>query len=235
MTKPGNSSDELHFRLFGTRRILELCGDSEQIEHHIDELERAVNTNPGLAIDAAKALIETACKTILVERQQPIQSNWDVPDLVRSCLKILALIPAKRTDSKDTHKGLKKTINGIQTAVQGLCEIRNNEGSVSHGRDAYTQMTEEIQGRFAAQSADAIACFLFSVHREYPGIPEPPRNYGDFSDYDEYLDSVQGEFVYLGDAAYQPSEILFYVDNAAYMDGYYEFQSQQEQNGDGVE
>ena len=136
---------------------------------------------------------------------------------------------------KTPTKGFEKTTNGLQTAVQGLCEIRNNEGSVSHGRDAYTQMMEEIQGRFAAQAADAISWFLFSAHREYPDVPEPPKNYGDFRDYDEYLDNVQEEPVLLGDAAYQPSEVLFYVDRAAYMSGYYEFQSQQEQNNNGPE
>lgn len=201
--------------VYGAREILRLCGASTQLEHHVEELERSVEENTGLAFDAAKALLETVCKTILIDRAVPVQGGWDLQELFRNTLKVLHLIPEDRTDAKNTHEGLRKTMNGLQTAIHGLSELRNREGSISHGKDAYALMMEHVQARFAVQAADALAYFIYGAHQAYPTVPTPPLKYEDNKKFNDFIDSTYDE-VQIGDGIYQASEVLYYTDRSAY-------------------
>ena len=56
------------FKMYGTREVLGLAGNASHMEQQIRAIERAVAEAPNLAFDLVRTLIETVCKTILIDR-----------------------------------------------------------------------------------------------------------------------------------------------------------------------
>jgi len=211
---PESSGDR--FLMDGARELLSLAPNAVHIENQIRLLERAVEEDPGLAFDTAKSLVESICKTILKDRGQVLEGQEDLPQLVKRTLRCLAVVPDGYDNAADATDSLGKATKGLATVIQGLCELRRQEGTVSHGRDAYERTLESIQAHLAARAADAIVCFLFKCHRSYAtGTPFARLQYTDSPDFNEYVDEAN-ELVQIFDLAYGPSEVLFHVDEEAY-------------------
>ena len=78
---------------------------------------------------------------------------------------------------------------------------------------------EAIHATLAAQAADAIVGFLYSVHRQDLVKSRTPRlEYGDHADFNEWIDDQCAPVQILSLPPYRPSEALFYVDQEAYRD-----------------
>jgi hypothetical protein len=78
--------------------------DTEYISQQVTRMEGAVDTEPELAIGTAKEFVESICKTILDERQEPCGKNDDIPALVRKTTKVLQLTPADIADTRALRK-----------------------------------------------------------------------------------------------------------------------------------
>lgn len=202
------------FSMTGTREVLLI--DAVHFEHMLRAIEQAMQDSPGLVFDLAKSLIETACKTILKDRGLSFENTWDLPRLLKETTGKLQLIPSDIDNSPEIDTSLKKTIGGLQTAIHGICELRQTQGVASHGKDAYFQQLEQIQALMVARSADVIVNFLFSVHRNYPVSSNKRRLlYGASGDYNDWIDE-QNETVRIFSLKYKPSDVLFKIDRDAY-------------------
>jgi len=95
----------------------------------------AVNTNTDLAIGTAKELLETTCKSILKQKNVPIDSNWTLPQLINKTTAILDFKPKQADDPDKAEKSIKQILGGISTIVHGVTELRNAYGT-GHGQDA---------------------------------------------------------------------------------------------------
>lgn len=60
-------------------------------------------------------------------------NNFDAPKLLRETLIRLQLFPSGHESPSDVTESIKKTVNGLMTTVQGLCDLRTREGMASHG------------------------------------------------------------------------------------------------------
>jgi len=219
------------FRLQGVREIISIYPEAVRLERHIKALERALAENPSLAFDLAKSLIETICKTILKDRGVEVGSRLDAQQLVRETLRVLQLLPNNYPDSSNIAESLRKTIRGLQTTIQGLCELRNREG-MSHGQDAFSPMLETIHAILAAQAADTIASFLFKIHKSYTETDIDRIYYQDYKEFNQYIDE-NNELIRIFNLKYLPSEVLFYTDEKAYRDLLYEYLNELQQENDG--
>jgi hypothetical protein len=188
------------------------------VEEQVTALERAVVENPGLAFDLAKTLVESACRTILTERQQPYASDDDLPKLFKTVTTFLPLSPPSASSSSGGHKSLKQTINGLHTALQGVCELRNDFGFASHGSDGSRPRMESIQAMLAAQAADTIVGFLHATHQQARAVQRTaPLRFEEHADFNEYIDDAHGSIQIL-ELSFRASEVLFRVDHEAYRD-----------------
>jgi Abortive infection C-terminus len=204
------------FVMHGAREVL--AQGALHIERHVVAIEEAVEKNPGLAFDLAKALIESACKTILTDRGDAWDEGWDLPKLLKETTSRLQLVPDNRDGTAEVAASLKKTLGGLQTVIQGLCELRNRHGFASHGKGMSDQELETIQALLAARASDAIVSFLFRAHRRYSSAPPDRRLvYDDHSAFNRYVDEANGT-VRVFDLEYQASEVLFSIDEEAYRD-----------------
>lgn len=179
------------------------------IEEQVIGIEHAVAESPGLAFDLAKTLIESVCRTVLTERSISFDSGDDLPKLFRTATNSLPFLPESASGEADVRKSLVRTLSGLHTAVQGVCELRNQCGFASHGGDSPRPAMESVQALLAAEAADAIVGFLHRVHR-LEGV-SPARStltYDSNPAFNEHLDEIF-ERVRIFEEEFEPSRVLF--------------------------
>jgi hypothetical protein len=202
------------FQMQGARDAV--AGGLEHIERYVVALEDSIADNPGLAFDLAKVLVESLCRTILTDCGHGYSDSWELPKLLKETTDRLQLVPHDLPRAAELAAPLKKTLGGLQTTIQGLCELRNTHGFASHGKPAFAPELESVQALLVARAADAIVHFLFEAHRQY-GILRPHLVFGDHPAFDSYIDEVHGRVSIFG-VEYRSSELLFSIDRDAYRD-----------------
>jgi hypothetical protein len=204
------------FMMHGARAAM--TGGLFHIEEQVKGIERAVIENPGLAFDLAKTVVESACRAILIERKISFGFDEDLPRLFKSVTMHLPILPVAASAEIEARKSLAQTLNGLHTALQGVCELRNAYGFASHGTAGPRPLMESVQALLAAQAADAIVGFLHRVHRQERQSPSNEKlEYEDNEDFNSYIDDAN-EQVRIFDLTYGASEVLFFVDQQAYRD-----------------
>lgn len=224
---PVDSGGSKRFLLNGCRELRKDHAVIVGLDRMVDALESAVSANPALAFDLAKSLVESACKTILRERGFPPPPNTvDLPALLKITQGELQLVPQALVTAGQTHQSLKKTIGGLLTTIHGLCELRNEYGFASHGKDSFAAQLETVQAELAARAADTIVHFLFSVHIAYPSTKTTdPLKMEDYPEFNEYIDQAHPQIDVLT-SSFTPSEVLFALDPKAYQDALTAFKNE---------
>lgn len=195
------------FVMHGAREAV-LAG-AAHLERQVVALESAALSNPGLAFDLAKTLLEGACKTVLSERAYNYDSGWDLPKLLKETLSQLQLVPSTLGSEPEVSDSLRKTAGGLQTTIQGICELRNTHGFASHGKDPTFQELEAVQALLVARAADAIVSFMFRVHVGYQRRESPAQPaYNDHPTFNEYIDDSH-QPIQVFREEFVPSKVLF--------------------------
>ena len=204
------------FQMVGSRASMLGGPIPDIIERQIQALEDAIERVPDFAFDLAKTLVETICKTILEDIGRPADPNWDAPRIMRETTTYLSLIPRNHPEPSKTRDSITKTLNGLHTTVRGLCELRNNYGIASHGRDGFSARLDLRQATLAAHAADTIVSFLYRIHRDAQAqVPGARVYYDDYAEFNEAFDR-DNEVILLGGLELLPSRVLFHTDREAY-------------------
>lgn len=207
-----NEGSATSFVMRGTRHAM--ADGLSHVEEQVEGIERAVVENPGLAFDLAKTLIESTCRSVLEAREVAYEADDDLPKLFRTVGQSLPFLPPTASQATEVRKSLKQTLNGLSTAIRGICELRNQCGYASHGSGSPRPAMEGAQALLAAQAADTIIGFLYRVHRQDrpPSVEQSFENNKDFND---YVDDTCGP-VTIFDIELNPSEILFQMEPESY-------------------
>lgn len=206
------------FVMHGAREILVLMPGAVFLERQIQTLEVAVLQSPDLALDLSRTLVESICKTILNDRGQQIDDAAEGPQLLRETLRCLRLTPDAHPNPGDLTDRLKKTVGGLNTVIQGICELRNKYGFASHGKTADFPSLEPVQAQLVARSADALVHFLMSAHKSYPSqFSKREPSFEDLEEINRRIDE-DSDVVKILTYEYRPSEVLFKTDPLAYRD-----------------
>lgn len=204
------------FVMHGARAAM--AGGLSHIEEQVKGIERAVAENPGLAFDLAKTVVESVCRTILTERKIVFDPDDDLPRLFRTVTNNLPMLPVLASSEAEARRSLAQTLNGLHTALQGVCELRNAYGFASHGADGPRPAMESAQAGLAAQAADAIVGFLHRVHRqEHSPSSGLGLEYDNNESFNTYVDTSNSQ-IQIFELTYRPSEVLYAVDQEAYRD-----------------
>ncbi|MBS1723120.1 MAG: abortive infection family protein [Armatimonadetes bacterium] len=205
---------EANFSLMGCRELV--LPTESRFESHVKALEESVTSGPEFTFDLAKSLVESVCKTVLSDLGFPADPGWDAPRLLKETTMRLDLLPRGHPKQAEGREAVIKANRGLIQAIQGLCELRNLYGSVSHGKDVADAQLEERQAWLAAQAADTIASFLFRAHRDaLTRSPGARVYYNDHQDFNQWLDD-QYEPVTIGTESFLVSRILFHAAPGAY-------------------
>lgn len=202
------------FVMHGARDAI--AGGLTHVEQQVKSIEQAVVENPGLAFDLAKTLIESACRAILGERNIAFSEDDDLPRLFKTASQNLPFLPPIASGEAEVRHSLKRTLGGLSTAIQGICELRNQCGFASHGPGAPRPAMESVQALLAAEAADTIVGFLHRVHRQDrtpPPLPRAPHD--DNPEFNESVDEAHG-MIRIYEVEFRPSEVLFQMEPETY-------------------
>ena len=206
----------LRFQMHGARAAILSGPVAEAIEQTIEAIENAVERVPDFAFDLSKTLIESVCKTVLADVGQAADPSWDGPKLLKETTNRLSMLPRKHPNAARARESIEKTVRGLLQTVQGLCELRNDYGIASHGRDVFDARLDVRQATLAAQAADTIVSFLYRVHRDALNqTPGARVYYEDHVEFNQAFDA-ENEPITLGELRFLPSFVLFRADHEAY-------------------
>jgi hypothetical protein len=205
------------------------------IEVQVRSIEQAVVENPALAFDLARTLVETVCRTILGERNVAYSEDDDLPKLFKTASTHLPLLPPTASSEAATRESLKRTLNGLSTAIQGICELRNQCGFASHGSAQPRPAMEAVQALMAAEAADTIVGFLYRVHRQdRTPASSPVALYDDNEAFNDSIDDAHGP-IRIFEIELRASEALFRMEPESYRIYLAEFDGNSESPADTVE
>jgi hypothetical protein len=138
--------------------------DLEDVNREVGRILESVDRDPADAITAARALFETACKTVLEELGERIDERDDLPALYKKTA--LAL----RVDPTQHEIVYRQILQGLASAVQGLAELRNKLGD-AHGPRRGGPRPRPRHARMAAGAAMTVATFLIETLEERRAAP----------------------------------------------------------------
>lgn len=202
------------FVMHGARDAL--AAGLAHIEEQVRSIEQAVVENPALAFDLARTLVETACRTILAERNVTYSEDDDLPKLFKTASNNVPFLPLTASSEAEVRRSLAQTLNGLSTAIQGICELRNQCGFASHGSDQPRPAMESVQALMAAEAADTIVGFLHRVHRQDRTPPPSPRALFDANEaFNDSVDETHGP-IRIFEIELRASEVLFQMEPESY-------------------
>lgn len=223
-----DSADSTVFLLPACRELLDSHPESLRIREQVEALEEAIPDRPGVVVSFCKTIIETTCKTILTDRNVSVDSGWEAPKLLSEAMKYLNL-GSSEDDTVDAklRNGVESLIRGLNQIVQGVVEIRNAHGSAAHGADAYSPLLDSRYAEILVRATDAVVGLLFKTHLSSAQRDPLARfQYGDHSDFDEFIDNNFGPFEVL-EVPLTASEALFRTDFLAYRAELVQFKEQE--------
>jgi len=137
---------------------------SEYITQKIRRMEESLESDPNLAIGTAKELIESICKTILLQRNKTPDKDWDLPRLVKETVKELKLTPKDIPGEIKASEIVKTILGNLAQVINGINELRNNYGT-GHGKDAKFRGLSSRHAKLATGVASTLAIFLLETHK----------------------------------------------------------------------
>jgi len=168
-----------------------------------------------LVLENCRALIESICKTILKDLNEPTLGTESLQSLVSKACNKMSCLP----NTGDL-------VRSFVTVSQRLGEFRNNFAVTAHGASVY-----EIKERrnkinktaidFMISTVEQLTVFLITVYQEeYPLKKQEKIRYEDNPDFNDQFDE-EVEPIQIGEyGPYSPSEVLFNIDIDAYKKNY---------------
>ena len=139
--------------------------DARSLRQEIVRMEDSVESDPELAIGTAKELVESCCKTILLEKGTPLQGNPSISELTKATLKALKLVPEDIPDGTKGADVIRRTMNNLSSIISGINELRNLYGT-GHGREAHGYRVSARHAKLVVGAAATIARFLLDTWEE---------------------------------------------------------------------
>jgi hypothetical protein len=206
-------------QLHGVRQIL-LEWKSSHLEEIVGVIETGLRDESDSAIDGAKCLIESVCKTILTERGRDIGKTDSPGTLIRKTTQALEI------SDEDGGASLQQMIRGMTSAADGLESMRNAFGPLGHGRDARHPKLGDWHRLMAVRTAETIAVLLYEAHCARTTNLRYTRAEFDEESADNtkidrladiQIDQDTREVVINEAYRYRPSQILYDLDREGYM------------------
>ena len=136
---------------------LNLDSVRRDFDRALDQAEK----DPEDAITAACSTIESVCKCLLDELQQPYPSKQDIGGLVKEVQKHLSLSPGR----PDLGTDIRQILGGLSAVTGGIGALRTHAGD-AHGRGKNTVAADSRVARLAIHAASSVALFFIETWQD---------------------------------------------------------------------
>ena len=154
--------------------------NATMLQHTYEALDREFREASDGCIDAAKCMVECACKTLVAELDNPNNpiklhpnspikgANPTLGDWLAATTNLLSLVD-------DRHDPMNKVVSQYNKLVTELGEFRKRAGPLSHGKLGFVEKLGASHQRMAVIAADTIIGFLHAAYLEQQ--TDPVRTY----------------------------------------------------------
>ncbi|MBC7103511.1 MAG: abortive infection family protein, partial [Parvibaculum sp.] len=143
--------------------------DFDTVSRDIERALRAADDDPEIAVTSACALVESVCRSILVEIGTELPAKQDINGLYRAVREPLGLSPTKEGVSVEIVNDVRAVLSGLVTTVQSIGSLRTHVGG-AHGKERGFRRIDPRIAKLAIHSASAVAVFLIETWElRFPG------------------------------------------------------------------
>ncbi|MBY3254531.1 abortive infection family protein [Rhizobium laguerreae] len=142
--------------------------DFDTVKLDLDRALKSADDDPEDAATSACSVVESVCRSILVELNLPFPANKDIRSLYRAVAEPLGLSAGKEGIKDEIADDVRTILGGLASAVQGIGALRTHAGD-AHGRERGYRRVDARIARMAIHSASALALFLIETWQtKYP-------------------------------------------------------------------
>ena len=217
------------------RRAWQRWPDAPTLTKCYEALRVCFDTNTHGLVEHVKSFIESVCLTIMGELREPMPSSTpSTTDLL-----VAALSPLGLRNTRGASK-LDKVLSGFNRLADAVTEMRNDNGPVAHGKDAFLDALTADHARAFLHAGDAIlGVLLTALEGKQPDLTVTREPYESFPHLNERIDRAvsvearidedgerpmvvfavatgpRGEAIEL---RVEPSRLLYGIDRSAYIE-----------------
>ncbi|PAQ06582.1 abortive infection family protein [Mesorhizobium temperatum] len=149
--------------------------DFDTVSRDLDRALRAAADDPEIAVTAACAVVESVCRSILVELEIYFPAKQDITSLYRAVRDPLGLNPTRERAAPEIVNDVKAVLSGLVTSVESIGSLRTHVGG-AHGKEKGFRRIDARIAKVAIHSASAIALLIIEIWQiRHPGRKLPLR------------------------------------------------------------
>lgn len=146
--------------------------DFDTVELDIARALVNASTDAEDAVTAACSLLESVCRSILVELGLPLPPKKDIDGLIRAVQEPLNLSPGRTDLPPEIEQDVRQVLGGLTSVAKGIGALRTHAGD-AHGRERGFKRLDARIARLAVTAASSMALFLIETweqqqHRTLP-------------------------------------------------------------------
>ncbi|MFK8253267.1 abortive infection family protein [Ancylobacter terrae] len=145
--------------------------DFDTVSHDLERALSSAESDPEDAVTSACSVLESVCRSILVELELPLPEQKDIQGLYRAVREPLGLSPGKSGVPDNIANDVRSILGGLNSVIQGIGALRTHGGD-AHGREkGHKRVIDSRIARLAIHSASAAALFLIETwQQKYPAV-----------------------------------------------------------------
>lgn len=145
--------------------------DFDTVQRDLDRAMASAATDPEDAVTAACSVIESVCRSVLIELGVKLPDKRDILGLYRAVRDPLALSPGRENLPAEVAEDVRLVLSGLHTVIQGIGALRTHAGD-AHGRERGYRRIDARIARLAIHSASAAALFIIETwQQKHPTKP----------------------------------------------------------------
>ena len=149
--------------------------DFDTVNRDLERALASVKTDPEDAVTSACSVVESVCRSILIELGMPLPSKKDIQGLYQAVREPLGLAPDKSGIDEQIVTDVRSILGGLNTVVNGIGALRTHGGD-AHGRERGYRRIDPRIARLAIHSASSITLFLVETWQlKFPGRQLPNK------------------------------------------------------------
>jgi len=203
-----------------TWEIIETTADHFKIRAFVKAIDAAMDEGEsGLVIGQCKGLLDSVCKSILVQKNIGFQENANSNELAKLVVNALGVAKGVENNrkAKEAFKRMVSSVaNTVTNAVKSINELRNDFCPVAHGRANNHTPLDMHYAKYIAGYVDGTIAFIYQLWSNTEEYIEP-INYELNKEFNDELDDLYEPYQLLSDT-YLPSEIIFNLKPDQYRD-----------------
>ena len=136
--------------------------DFDTVSKSLDRALANAQHDPEDAVTAACAMVESVCRSILVELGVPLPAKKDISVLVRAVQEPLNLSPGRSDLPEEIADDVRQVLSGLTTTARGIGALRTHGGD-AHGYERGRRSIDPRIARLAIHAASTVALFFIET------------------------------------------------------------------------